>query len=495
LSVTPVLQSNSRERETASSSASAEERSALEARIRLLDHQLDYLRREMLHLVRERELMTYSVAGHIYQPLRRLEARLVDGFLALRDAVAPQRSTSPAKVEDAPRNANVARIAPAARRLDARRLLVDVTATAKWDAGTGIQRVAKMVTQALYRDAAPLLPAIAVRCEGGRLFTCRRFVATLCGGAAAEDEEIAVAPGDCFLTLADTWNVLDEYAQVFDRVHEAGGGVVSCVFDLIPALHPYACHHTTPACYEAWLTRALVESDAFLAISRTVAQELADFVEARGLPHRRGLKIGWFPLGSEISCGPATAPRQKIAAAVGEALFLCVGTIEPRKGQRVALRAFDALWRDGRDVRLVFVGRRGWHEEAVVAEIAGHAEYGRRLFWFDDANDADLACLYDHATAALAPSFAEGFGLPIAEAARRGRPTICSDIPVFREVGGAGALYFPVNDSQALAARVADLLDGRASGDPAATSRSSWAEAARRIVAVIAQDEWSHELA
>ncbi|ATQ68354.1 glycosyl transferase family 1 [Methylosinus trichosporium OB3b] len=475
---------------------SAEDSCPVEARIALLEHQLGHARAEMLHLLHERHLMTYSAAGHIYRPLRRIEALLVGGFHALRGALRRRHDicvAAAAAPAPAPR-------APAlARCVEARRLLVDVTATVRYDAGTGIQRVAKMVTQALYRDAAPLLPAIAVRCEGGRLLTCRRFVASLCGDAAtaeAEDEEIVLAPGDYFLTLADTWNVLDEYARVFDRVHEAGGAVVSCIFDLIPALHPGACHHTTPARYESWLARALVESDAFLAISRTVAQELADFVEARGLPHRRGLKIGWFPLGSEISCGPATAPRKKIAAAVGPApLFLCVGTIEPRKGQRVALRAFDALWREGRDIRLVFVGRRGWCEEAVVAEIAGHAEYQRRLFWFDDANDAELAFLYDHATAALAPSFAEGFGLPIAEAARRGRPTICSDIPVFREVGGAGALYFAVTDPSALAARVADLLDGRASGDPAATSRASWTEAAHRIVSVIAKDDWSHELA
>ncbi|MBY6241036.1 glycosyltransferase family 4 protein [Methylosinus sp. Sm6] len=443
----------------------------------------------MLHLVHERDLMTYSAAGKIYKPLRRLEARLVDGFQALRGA-RPERA---AATENA--RANVSRIAPAVRRLDARRLLVDVTATAKYDAGTGIQRVAKKVTQALYRDDALPIPALAVRCEGGRLFTCRRFVASLCGGGAAEDEEVRIEPGDRFLTLADSWNVFDEYAGVFDRIHEGGGAVVSCIFDLIPALHPYACHETTPPRYNAWLARALVESDAFLAISRTVAQELADFVERRGAPHRRGLKIGSFELGSDICSGPAAAPREKIAAAVGAApVFLCVGTIEPRKGQRVALRAFETLWREGRDARLVFVGRRGWFDEAVIAEITGHAEFGRRLFWFEDASDDELAFLYDHATAALAPSFAEGFGLPIAEAARRGRPTICSDIPVFREVGGEGALYFAVNEPPALASRIADLLDGRASGDPTATSRSSWSETARRIVSVIAEDGWSHSL-
>jgi glycosyltransferase involved in cell wall biosynthesis len=38
------------------------------------------------------------------------------------------------------------------------------------------------------------------------------------------------------------------------------------------------------------------------------------------------------------------------------------------------------------------------------------------------------------------PSFAEGYGLPIVEALSLGTPVICSDIPVFREVGQDKAL-------------------------------------------------------
>ncbi len=51
-------------------------------------------------------------------------------------------------------------------------------------------------------------------------------------------------------------------------------------------------------------------------------------------------------------------------------------------------------------------------------------------------SDLRVASLLAGARAMLAPSFAEGFGLPLVEALAAGVPVICSDIPVFREIGG-----------------------------------------------------------
>lgn len=466
----------------------------LEERVRLLEHQLDYVRAEMLHLVHEREKMVYSAAWHVFRPLRSFEAGLVDAFSSLRGRLDGAKSAPP-RMASEPEGRSAPLVSGSSSQ--ARRLLVDVTGTVKRDAGTGIQRVVKKVTQALYQDGDLAMPAIAVRCEGGRLFTCHAFVASLTGREPpGGDEEVAIEPGDRFFMLSDSWNAFDEFAPLFRRIRAGGGEIVSCIFDLIPELYPHACHEVTVPLYDTWLRKALIESDGFVAISRTVGEELAAFVKERGLPHRPGLKIGWFHCGSDISTSSATTAREKIAAAVETPapVFLCVATIEPRKGHRTALRAFDELWRGGLDARLIFVGRRGWFEEAVIAEITTHPEYGRRLYWFDDVEDEELAFLYDKAAAVLAPSYAEGFGLPIAEAARRDRPAICSDIPVFREVGGEGAAYFRVNDPHALAERVTDWLAGRVVTDTAKVSRSSWAEAARRIVAVIAHEDWSWRL-
>ena len=459
-------------------------------RARLIEHQLDYLRAELLHLVHEREKLVYSASWHVFKPLRFVEAWLVDSVTAAYRRLFPARSA----VKSAPKT-------PATRGSatpsPARRLLVDVTGTVKRDAGTGIQRVVKKVVQALYDGAAFDIPALAVRSENGRLLAANEFAASLSGAVPlGPDTEVSIEPGDRFFMLSDSWNAFEELAPVFDRIRAEGGEIVSCIFDLIPELYPHACHEVTVPRYDAWLRQALLESDSFIAISRTVAEELAAFVEDHATPHRPGLKIGWFHCCSDIVEGTASGAREKISAVVsgGAPVFLHVSTIEPRKGHRTALRAFEELWAGKLDAKLVFVGRRGWFEEAVVAEILGHAEYGRRLFWFDDIDDGELSFLYDRAAAIVFPSYAEGFGLPIVEAARRGRPVICSDIPVFREVGGEGAAYFRVNDPHALAESVRGWLAGAIATDPAKVLQTSWAEAARRIVEVIAREDWSRRL-
>jgi glycosyltransferase involved in cell wall biosynthesis len=51
-------------------------------------------------------------------------------------------------------------------------------------------------------------------------------------------------------------------------------------------------------------------------------------------------------------------------------------------------------------------------------------------------SDSEVGVWLHGARALLLPSLAEGFGLPLAEALASEVPVICSDLPVFREVGG-----------------------------------------------------------
>lgn len=452
-------------------------------RIRILEFQVDQLRRELERLEKRHAEAIYSAAWHFAAPVRAIERAI-------------RRMFAPAEKANLPRSISIVAPAAAAEPAPAQRLLIDVTAIAAHDERTGIQRVVREIVRALYADRDCSVTPVAVRLQDGALWTCEAYIAAETGlPNAGDDARVAIESGDRLLMLDNSWKDFAAFEPVFADVRAKSGAVVSCVYDLIPQLYKGASVGDVPQVHLAWLKAALLQSDGIIAISKTVAEELCAFVAAQQLPHRPGLNVGWFHCGSDIAPKGAGEPGAAIRDAfTGAPAFLLVGTLEPRKGHAVAVEAFDALWRDGLDARLVFVGRRGWHVDAIVDDIMAHPEFGRRLFWFDAAGDIDLAFAYDHCAAALAPSYAEGFGLPIAEAAWRGKPALCSDIPVFREIGGAGALYFPVNDAGALATLVQDFLAGRAVADPARVVRPTWREAGLRIVDVVARDQWMRRL-
>jgi glycosyltransferase involved in cell wall biosynthesis len=128
-----------------------------------------------------------------------------------------------------------------------------------------------------------------------------------------------------------------------------------------------------------------------------------------------------------------------------------VGTLEPRKGHRQTLAAFELLWAQQIDVNLVFVGKKGWMVDDLAALINNHAELGKRLFWLDGISDEYLGHIYAASTCLLSASEGEGFGLPLIEAAKQHIPVLARDLPVFREVAGDHAFYFKGFEAQDLA--------------------------------------------
>jgi glycosyltransferase involved in cell wall biosynthesis len=468
-------------------------------RIRLLESQAESLRREIRFLHRWREQRTYTASWHVFRALFALEYWLNQKIRAWTDTAggpAPLVERQRAAVlPDVTLLGNAQRAAPPIPISQAQpaRLLIDVTATVKMDPHTGIQRVVKSLVTELYKAQHRLLQPLAVRLVGDTLVSCENFVSSLMGQAPAGPEApVTIQPGDRLFMLADSWREFDRFAPIFREVQDKGGAVFTCVYDLIPVLFPAVTWGDTPEVHERWLRSSALLCDGMIAISRTVADEVAEFIRERNVPHRAGLKIGWFHCGSDLPARRASIVGDAIKNAFGPAQrkFLAVGTIEPRKAYDVALAAFDRLWNSSFDARLVIFGRRGWYVEGVVAAITTHPEFGRRLFWFEDGNDAELDYAYGETDAVICASYAEGFGLPIAEAGQRGRPVIASDIPVFREVGGEGAAYFRVDDPDAMADTIRRWSAGEIAPDPAKVSRSSWADAAARVVEIISRDDW-----
>ena len=57
------------------------------------------------------------------------------------------------------------------------------------------------------------------------------------------------------------------------------------------------------------------------------------------------------------------------------------------------------------------------------------------------------------------PSLDEGFGIPIIEAFSYSLPIICSNIPVFKEIGNNSVSYFKKGDFISLSKKIQNLIN------------------------------------
>ncbi len=125
---------------------------------------------------------------------------------------------------------------------------------------------------------------------------------------------------------------------------------------------------------------------------------------------------------------------------------------------------------EGYDARL----RRRARPSSASATACGSLGY---------VDDAELEALWRLAACAAFPTLAEGFGLPVVEAMRRGVPVACSDLPVLREVGGDVPVLLRPARPGARAAAALVRRDGRRrprrSAGPSAPPGFTWEAAAR----------------
>jgi alpha-1,2-rhamnosyltransferase len=327
------------------------------------------------------------------------------------------------------------------------RIFIDATDLLSTGKGTGIQRVVREIA----RNAGELGLALPVSIEGGRL-----VAATDLPGAPAR---IDYRAGDILLLLDAGWNRLDDYPRLLSEFRQSGGVVVACLYDLFPLLYPPLYTRGLVANFQVWTDQVLLQSDAIVAISHSVADSFAAHVKSIKRKPRAGMRLGWWRLGADFVADSGKGASPRVAELAARApYFLSVGTLEMRKGYPVALAAFERLWAEGLDANYVIVGRPGWNAAAFEERLRRHAQMGKRLHWLSDSDDADLSFLYRNAKAVILATFAEGFGLPLAEAAQFGAPVIASDLAVFHEVGGEDVRYFSLLDPEGLAARVREAF-------------------------------------
>ncbi len=193
--------------------------------------------------------------------------------------------------------------------------------------------------------------------------------------------------------------------------------------------------------YRARYRYSVQHADMILAISSFTEQEIRKWL------HVDATKIRVTLLAADDLHAP-TADRSATLERLGipGPFFLTVGAQEARKNLRVLYEAMERLHMRGERVPLVQCGPSS---RAAPRPWLHHAGY---------VSDAELATLYQQATALVFPSRYEGFGLPALEAMAAGGRVVCADSSSLPEVVGEAALLFPWNDADALATLLMRVL-------------------------------------
>lgn len=298
-------------------------------------------------------------------------------------------------------------------------------------------------------------------------------------------------------SLADTLAALPDGARVVIDGLAMGGmpGPLSAHEDRLRIVG--LVHH--PLADETGLSsaeRLALERSERMALARCVGILVTSEFTARRLA-RYGVPPDRI---RAVSPGTDPSPRAQGPGPGEPTALLCVGSVTPRKGQDVLVRALEEVRELAWTCTCAGSLTRDPGYAAEVQSLAARARLSGRIRFTGECDERALHALYDRSSLFVLPSHFEGYGMALAEALARGLPivsttggaipeTVVADAAILVEPGDVDAL------AGALRSLLSDVADSpgcreapsgaprleamRAAARDAAAALPSWGQAGR----------------
>jgi glycosyltransferase involved in cell wall biosynthesis len=197
--------------------------------------------------------------------------------------------------------------------------------------------------------------------------------------------------------------------------------------------------------YRAFLNRILFwqciwNSDRLVCVSETTLDDLNIYFPGISTKYHKTQVIYNFVDFEQIE----SKSLKLLADTAAHPFILCVGQHRKNKNIDLLIQSY-ALLRNDRQIddrtRLVIVGGVGPETDNLRQSIDQLA-LADSVLLLSAIDDNELCWLYQNCVLFVIPSTLEGFCIPLVEALYCSCKVVCSDIPVFREIGSSRCFYF-----------------------------------------------------
>ena len=266
--------------------------------------------------------------------------------------------------------------------------------------------------------------------------------------------------------------------------------IVSTVHDLYPYECPQNFGYPKVLFNQVFLQKCVRSSDGLVCVSKKTQEALkAYFPQAK--EQKRIAVI--YNVVDFLNIIPEV-PRL-LGEDASKPFLMTVAQHRKNKNLDLLIQAYATLRRSRRlasDAKLIIVGSTG-PETEFLQSLVEELDLGEQVLFLSGLEDEELRWLYEQASVFVIPSSTEGFCIPLAEALTLGCSAVCSDIPIFREVGSSHCRYFKLDEqaSHTLVEAIAAELD--ADKHPtAADSRFSKRTVSRQLLDFYTSLDASH---
>lgn len=238
--------------------------------------------------------------------------------------------------------------------------------------------------------------------------------------------------------------------------------VVSTIHDLYPYESPEVFGYPNVIFNRLFLQQSIENSDGLVCVSQSTFNSLKTYFPTTNVRKPVAVIYNYVDFS-----GVTPQQPNKIKINKEDSFLLCVSQHRKNKNIDLLIKAFYLLKQSKflqDTAKLVIVGSTGPETKSFHAQISA-LDLQDWVLLVDSIQDRELCWLYQKCKVFVAASSQEGFCLPLAEAMHFSCRIVCSDIPIFREIGSASCTYFDLkgetveNIAQAITCAIGKQFD------------------------------------